>query len=584
MASKSTPTYGIPVVRGVDLAFRPATYWAHLDAGTATMPTPDGEHGRPPLPPLVNGEVEIARVACRHGAPNVYSVRAVRGADGICIEYRVVDQRQSTLTLACESSKAPLTLAQLVHLLDHVTARDHHFLGKGLVMGTFIKGDNRPFVTVTDHHFLGKGLVMGTFIKRPFVTVRSEQYPKLAQYYQRRMRRWADRTKQKGEDSELESFDLSPEARSLHELRMRDSVMELNQQLLLDPAAAVRNPTLATLLNTAPAALHPLARGLALLEMQGAKADALELAAYLRRGLRHCDIVGVTKVRMKDKHGNPSTASETVRHEVTISPGRHQLVVRFASEGTAWYSAFKPNILFRVALDRFLTSPEEAFASPTALHAAWDACAEARPDAFPEDSGAQIGMVTFKLVAISDVPLTDGPWVTDANLGWEEHALSETYAQRDVYDPAICILHYLEQADAQRLGLADADSSRSVPRPPASALDDEAHDDEAGDEESELPEYPSWVSKTVDRAKSWITRDALIESYSNGRVQFDTLEFRLELEPPGDVEWDDLFEQADPQAQYLFKIPVSRRGTAFSAQLTSILANIDRLRMAVGQQ
>jgi hypothetical protein len=70
------------------------------------------------LPGYLPGEVEIARVALESTTGDVYSIRARRV--GGRIRYRVVDEYEGAYRTSPQSSSRPLTLRQLIRLIDTV--------------------------------------------------------------------------------------------------------------------------------------------------------------------------------------------------------------------------------------------------------------------------------------------------------------------------------------------------------------------------------------------------------------------------------------------------------------------------------
>ena len=127
------------------------------------------------LPDAEEGEVEIARVELRSVTGDVFSVRA--RPEGSHIRYRIVDEYGSAFEFEPDASEAPLTLGQLVALLD--TASDPEWDGvrePGLLEGFWQAqidyGGNAPEEAVR------------------FATVTSELSPMLADYYLARARAW----------------------------------------------------------------------------------------------------------------------------------------------------------------------------------------------------------------------------------------------------------------------------------------------------------------------------------------------------------------------------------------------------------
>lgn len=68
------------------------------------------------LPPMEPGEIEIARVELLSTTGDVYSLRAGTGPRGI--RYRVVDENDGDFILPFDRSDEPLTVRELVQLLE----------------------------------------------------------------------------------------------------------------------------------------------------------------------------------------------------------------------------------------------------------------------------------------------------------------------------------------------------------------------------------------------------------------------------------------------------------------------------------
>lgn len=217
-----------------DLLFRPASYWDHPDPVTAIVAGIRGQNrremardflsGRAPdwlgeidaglledvldeetrdalgashpswmggeyLPDLLPGEVEIGRVVLASVLQDVFSIRARRRRGGRRILYRVVDEygEAGEPGWACRpaSSRQPLTMGQLVELIE--TARCPRFdVGDGPLTEAL-----RDFQEDSDPRDL-----LG------FVTVESEFYPGLAEWFERRAADWLERRLREVADEE----------------------------------------------------------------------------------------------------------------------------------------------------------------------------------------------------------------------------------------------------------------------------------------------------------------------------------------------------------------------------------------------
>lgn len=146
---------------GFDYGFRPASYFDHLDPNTVILASILGEERRRDveqrlasgdfdplvwgewltesqlddsirkligqahprfmggeyLPALEQDEIEIARIVCASIMQDVTSIRARRS--GKRIAYRVVDEHEGKFTVARKWSARPLTLGELIDLIDH---------------------------------------------------------------------------------------------------------------------------------------------------------------------------------------------------------------------------------------------------------------------------------------------------------------------------------------------------------------------------------------------------------------------------------------------------------------------------------
>jgi hypothetical protein len=126
------------------------------------------------LTPLKPGETEIARVVLRSTTMDVFSVRA--RWTGRRYHYRVVDEYESAITLCRKTSLRPLTLRQVIELLDSAGG-DVETKGAGLVVAWW----NQEL----DY---GQDLQECT----DFAWVESEIYGELAAWYEERARLWRE--------------------------------------------------------------------------------------------------------------------------------------------------------------------------------------------------------------------------------------------------------------------------------------------------------------------------------------------------------------------------------------------------------
>lgn len=113
------------------------------------------------LPDYKLGEVEIARIELRSTTRDVISVRARKR--GRRIGYRIVDEYDTGFPLQRETSVRPLSLAELIRLLETSGPRE---LPSGLILG---------------YNELSEDSVGREYL-RDFTSVSSEFYPDLGQH------------------------------------------------------------------------------------------------------------------------------------------------------------------------------------------------------------------------------------------------------------------------------------------------------------------------------------------------------------------------------------------------------------------
>ena len=202
----------VPAVRGIDLSFRPTTYFGPLPLETHLLAQVTGHErreflrvviaagdealfpdllastlddetreaigrlhptlmGGEYLPPLLPNETEIARISLASVTADQISVRARRMKHRIA--YRIVDEyAEASTDYRCHpaSSSVALTLAELVGMIDQSSG------GTGPVFSPLVLNMNGGDAN---------GL-------RGFVSVSSEFYPQLAGYYAARIEAWLD--------------------------------------------------------------------------------------------------------------------------------------------------------------------------------------------------------------------------------------------------------------------------------------------------------------------------------------------------------------------------------------------------------
>lgn len=173
--------------------FAPETYWDELrpDAGKgrnelerrlrSAISTDDWSNFRPPpvqfgveggdhLPQFLNCEVEIARLALESTTWDVKSIRARPTTRGIA--YRVVDEYNSKCSFRPKSSRRPLSMGQLVELIEGLNVDGASSSPAAL----------RAYQGATDAAAIRE---LGTF-----VTVNSDFYPSLESWYCYEAERW----------------------------------------------------------------------------------------------------------------------------------------------------------------------------------------------------------------------------------------------------------------------------------------------------------------------------------------------------------------------------------------------------------
>lgn len=213
---------------GFDYGYRPASYFHHLDPSTLVVASILGEERRKDvqerlasgnfdplvwgdwltesklddsirqligqahprfmggeyLPQLGSDEIEIARIVLASVTQDVKSIRARRV--GKRINYRIVDEYDSTFKMARKSSAKPLSLMELIELIDGSDQEGDEMAG-GLV-----------FSPIAWHiESTGEPEQM-----RDFVAVSSSFYPELESHYEVAIKRYLDAFLIDNEDEE----------------------------------------------------------------------------------------------------------------------------------------------------------------------------------------------------------------------------------------------------------------------------------------------------------------------------------------------------------------------------------------------
>lgn len=140
------------------------------------------------LPRYDVGEFEIARLVLRSTTQDVFSLRARRRTPRARYRYRMVDEYESTFDLPRLTSLRPLTLREVIALIDGITSDNVDTRDQPFPEG---------FVWWQLHEY---GETVEEAVQ--FVRVRSEVYPQLEGYYERRILAWARAERREGEADE----------------------------------------------------------------------------------------------------------------------------------------------------------------------------------------------------------------------------------------------------------------------------------------------------------------------------------------------------------------------------------------------
>lgn len=123
------------------------------------------------LPPMQPQEIEIARIELKSVMADVTSIRASLGDDWK-IRYRVVDEHEAEFSISPEESDSPVSLGELIGLIDGVNGGD----GGGLAL-------------VYNRYNFGIGAMPAEGL-RHFTTVSSDIYPDLFKHYDALHEEW----------------------------------------------------------------------------------------------------------------------------------------------------------------------------------------------------------------------------------------------------------------------------------------------------------------------------------------------------------------------------------------------------------
>jgi len=140
------------------------------------------------LPHYDVGEFEIARLVLRSTTQDVFSLRARRRTPHAPYRYRMVDEYESTFDLPRRTSTRPLTLRQVIALIDGITSDNVDTRGQPFPEG-FVWWQLHEYGETPEE-------------AAGFVRVRSEVYPQMEAYYEERLVEWARGERGEGEEEE----------------------------------------------------------------------------------------------------------------------------------------------------------------------------------------------------------------------------------------------------------------------------------------------------------------------------------------------------------------------------------------------
>jgi len=128
------------------------------------------------LPAYLTGELEIARGSLQSVTWDVISIRA-RQDEG-WIRYRVVDEYDTTFRCARMKLKTPLSMGELVNLIDSVERHDDDGFGCGLTD------------YYRDYNYQCDESLQHLNVLVHFVRVSSMYYPELEHWYDQEAQEW----------------------------------------------------------------------------------------------------------------------------------------------------------------------------------------------------------------------------------------------------------------------------------------------------------------------------------------------------------------------------------------------------------
>jgi hypothetical protein len=130
------------------------------------------------LPDYLPNEVEIARISLRSTTGDVISVRARPATDGI--HFRIADEYESDYVISPEVSPSPLTLAELISLIERADSGEGDREGIGLTES--YRNHNICSEAREDYEAV-----------RDFVRVESAFYPDLFAFFEEQADQWLER-------------------------------------------------------------------------------------------------------------------------------------------------------------------------------------------------------------------------------------------------------------------------------------------------------------------------------------------------------------------------------------------------------
>ena len=231
MARKRPVQFPARPIAGIDLDFRPASYWDAADPAAAITQNIKGQlrremvrdfiSGSAPailgeiddelledevsdetrrflgrmhpswmggeyLPGYPRGEVEIARIVLKSTLGDVMSIRARRTHAGTVL-LRLVDEYESLFRSVQSRAKRPLTLGQLIEFIDN----------------TNMVGEREPTLP-----FVEACVEYGAEGDIGFVSLASDAYPTLGAYYARRLAAWGASKRRDDYEDEVEEEEV----------------------------------------------------------------------------------------------------------------------------------------------------------------------------------------------------------------------------------------------------------------------------------------------------------------------------------------------------------------------------------------